>query len=238
MIASTSEPESPGIGGIGYVGYPAAVSIQNADTIAHETGHNLNLPHNPCSGGEGNPDLNYPYAGGNIGTWGYDIYTGALYDPAVYKDLMTYCGPEWISDYTFNKVLEYRSSNFGWDVSTFGLAPAGTGTVVQFTGTVPSSPEQAASQTALIAHDASPAITSVTIVDRPALAPEPGDHTLVARDGGGTIVAAVPFRSYAIDHADGAFFLFSVELADADLARVTTWSIEAAGHVLTSRAAG
>jgi hypothetical protein len=229
---------SPGIGGIGYVGYPAAVSVQNADTIAHETGHNLNLPHNPCSGGEGNPDLNYPYEGGDIGTWGYDIYTGALYNPAVYKDLMTYCGPEWISDYSFAKVLDYRSGNFGWDAPTFGLAAAGTGTVVQFSGMVSSTPQQAATQVPLVAHDSAPAIASVGVVDHPAMAPEPGAETLVARDGDGAVVASVPFRAYAIDHADGAFFLFSVELADADLARVATWTIERAGRVVASRAAG
>jgi len=229
---------SPGIGGIGYVGLPAAVSIQNADTIAHETGHNLNLPHNPCSGQEGNPDLNYPYEGGDIGTWGYDIYTGAAYDPAVFKDLMTYCGPEWISDYSFNKVLDYRSGGYGWDAAGFGLAPTGTGTVVQFSGTVPSTQHQAATQEPLIALEAGPAIASVSVVPHPAAPPEPGEHRLVARDGAGEVVASVPFRSYAIDHADGAFFLFSVELVDADIARVASWNIESAAGVLASRSAG
>jgi len=228
---------SPGIGGIGYVGLPAAVSIQDEETIAHETGHNLNLPHNPCSG-EGNPDLDYPYAGGGIGTWGYDIVTGALYDPTVYKDLMTYCGPEWISDYSFDKVLDYRSAAWGWETQSVGLAPAGTGTVVQFSGTLPATEAQVATQSPLVVVDTAPAIRSVEVVSRAVALPEPGEHTLVGRDAAGTVVASVSFRSYAIDHAAGAFFIFSIEVANEDLSRISSWSIEEAGKAVASHPAG
>ncbi len=231
------EPLSPGIGGIGYIGYPAAVSIQHDETIAHETGHNLSLPHNPCSGQEGNPDPNYPYAGGKIGTWGYDIVTGALYDPNVYVDLMTYCSPEWVSDYSFNNVLDYRSGGFGWEAEAEGLAPAGTGTVLQFSGTVPASARQAARQSRQVGLDAVGAIEQIAVVERAANLPAPGDHTLVGRNGDGAALVQVSFATYAIDHADGAHFIFSIEIPTSDLPQIEEWAIEQAGQVIASRPA-
>ncbi len=94
-----------GIAGIGYVGAPAAVGWDkggSAGVAAHEWGHNLGRRHAPC-GGAGGPDPSYPYAGGSIGVWGYN--GTALRSPNVYKDLMGYCGPDWISDYHYNAIM-------------------------------------------------------------------------------------------------------------------------------------
>ena len=52
-------------------------------------------------------DPDYPYRDGNIGVYGYDARSGALVDPST-PDLMSYCHPQWISDYNFKKALEYR----------------------------------------------------------------------------------------------------------------------------------
>lgn len=229
---------SPGIAGIGFIGFPAAVSIQNQETIAHETGHNLNLPHATCSGQEGNPDPNYPYPGGVIGSWGYDVASGTLYDPDVFVDLMTYCAPEWISDYNFNNVLNYRSGPFGWETDVEAFAPAGEGVVLQFQGMVPSSSSQQLSQDNAVGNTAQALISSVQVVNRQALPPAFGDHRLVGVDATGKAVLSVPFQSYALDHADGAAFAFSIELTDAALLRVASWNVEKAGQVLTTRAAG
>ncbi|WP_241374254.1 M66 family metalloprotease [Thermus arciformis] len=91
-----------GIAGIGYIGYPVAVGWdypQSAPAVmAHELGHNFGREHAPC-GTSGDPS--YPYANGQIGTWGYDLASGALKDPAQHYDLMSYCGPKWVSDYTY-----------------------------------------------------------------------------------------------------------------------------------------
>ncbi len=96
-------------GGLGYVGWPTSIGVQREATIAHELGHNVNLLHAPC-GGPAGPDPNYPYPGASIGLWGTDLRgpDPIAIDPGEYVDLMSYCGPEWISDYYFMKSLAWR----------------------------------------------------------------------------------------------------------------------------------
>ena len=223
---------SPGIGGIGYIGLPAAVSIQNEETIAHETGHNLSLPHAPCGG------PNYPYAGGKIGVWGYDIETGVLYDPDTYVDLMTYCSPEWISDYNFQNETDFRTGNFGWETDAeFDGAPAPNGTsYIQLTGFVPSEAHHAGTQTNLIGNVAQAKITSLAVVDRLGYAPAAGTHRIVGVDPFGNEVVSATFQTYAIDHADGAGFVVSLPVENLDFLRVTEWKIEKSGTELFSAA--
>jgi hypothetical protein len=106
-------PGGANIGGLGFIGHPAAVGYDHAEegpeTFAHEIGHNFNLLHAPC-GGPADADPQFPYAGGGIGHFGYDLFTGQVKLPSVEKDLMTYCGPEWISDFSYVKALNYRES--------------------------------------------------------------------------------------------------------------------------------
>lgn len=74
-----------------------------ANTFAHELGHNLGRDHAPCAT-EG--DLNFPYPGASIGVWGYDPVGGVLKDPSAFTDLMGYCEPNWVSDYTYGAIFE------------------------------------------------------------------------------------------------------------------------------------
>ena len=95
-------------GGAAFTGGRTFVSGLAGYTIAHELGHNMNLGHTPC----GSPNLftvdaSYPYADGSIGVWGYDTRNDLLVPPDT-KDLMGYCSPQWISDYSFIKALNYR----------------------------------------------------------------------------------------------------------------------------------
>lgn len=78
-----------------------------ANTFAHELGHNLGRDHAPC-GTEG--DLTFPYPEASIGVWGYDPVGGVLKDPQAFKDLMGYCEPNWISDYTYRAMFERISA--------------------------------------------------------------------------------------------------------------------------------
>jgi hypothetical protein len=82
----------------------------NGVTMAHELGHACGLPHAPC-GTPGDP--NYPAyepydpAGtprASIGEYGLDISNGNIFSPALFKDMMSYCPPRWISLYNYGRL--------------------------------------------------------------------------------------------------------------------------------------
>ncbi|MBK8250767.1 MAG: hypothetical protein IPK85_25740 [Gemmatimonadetes bacterium] len=102
-----------GIAGLGYVPGRATLSWDHlpsaSEVVAHELGHNFGRFHAPC-GGAGNPDPSYPHSGGSIGHYGYSLTSAALKAPSM-ADLMGYCSNIWISDYTYNAVLNYRTTN-------------------------------------------------------------------------------------------------------------------------------
>ena len=76
--------------------------------LAHEVGHNLDLLHAPCGGALGT-DPDFPYPNGGIGAWGYDFRDGSLVSADRRRDIMGYCYEQgWLSDYFFEKVIEYR----------------------------------------------------------------------------------------------------------------------------------
>lgn len=83
--------------GLGYLG--------TETTFVHEVGHSLGRPHAPC-GAVSEPDPEYPYPGGSIGSWGYDISTGTLKSPARYTDVLGYCDDAWISDFNYARIFE------------------------------------------------------------------------------------------------------------------------------------
>ena len=100
--------------GIAQLGGYVSMAEPDAKTIAHELGHNLGLNHAPCGSiFPGSDDPWFPHPGGNIGVWGYDLEQNALVHPST-PDLMAYCGPPyWISDFFFNKALNYRLEEAG-----------------------------------------------------------------------------------------------------------------------------
>lgn len=102
-----------GIAGIGYQGMGVAFGRDDSlSTAAHELGHNFGRPHAPCGGVSG-ADPGYPYAGGKIGTQGWD--GTKLIAPAQSYDLMTYCDPEWVSDYNYENVQQFLNGRGEFD---------------------------------------------------------------------------------------------------------------------------
>jgi hypothetical protein len=98
-----------GIAGISYIGGNASVGYDGpsaVEIISHELGHSWGRSHAPC-GINGNTDPNYPYPSGNIGVYGLDVATTTLYPPAT-AEVMSYCHPQWISDYTYTGVYNWR----------------------------------------------------------------------------------------------------------------------------------
>lgn len=73
--------------------------------VAHEIGHNFQRMHAPC-GNPGGPDPGYPYAEGSIGQYGFSTNSLQIFTPIEHKDMMSYCGPIWVSDYTYRSLYE------------------------------------------------------------------------------------------------------------------------------------
>jgi hypothetical protein len=94
---------------IGWSGFGPGTNAAS-ETLTHELGHNFGRRHVLCTGLEDDPDSDYPYPGGSIGQFGLDVAEGILYDPAQTFDYMSYCTPDWTSDYTFWNIHQYRQS--------------------------------------------------------------------------------------------------------------------------------
>ena len=96
---------------------PGYVAVSATDcsptTPAHEMGHNLSLLHTlwDCrdEGDIENVDPDYPYSEGGIGpNRGWVISENRFADPEGVYDVMAYCWPRFVSDYQYNKALDYR----------------------------------------------------------------------------------------------------------------------------------
>jgi hypothetical protein len=110
--------------GIGYVGSAsqaqtrasmgiAFTGSQSPATMAHEIGHNHGRNHAPCvpqGGSISGVDDGFPYDGANIGVWGYDSRSKMLVDPDGITDIMGYCNNKWISDYTYDGLVNRVAS--------------------------------------------------------------------------------------------------------------------------------
>jgi hypothetical protein len=83
-------------------------------TFVHEVGHNQGRPHAPCGGPDG-PDPNYPYANARIGAWGFDIVGQQFKNPNNYVDYMSYCNPDWVSDYNYSLIHNQVRILTSWD---------------------------------------------------------------------------------------------------------------------------
>ena len=102
----SSEPENPtdfnSLGSVG-VGFGEVV----VQSMLHEIGHAHGRRHAPCGDGITQVDAQYPYSGGLIGSWGFDLVSGDLKSPADYADIMGQCEQFWVSDYTFGTLYNW-----------------------------------------------------------------------------------------------------------------------------------
>jgi hypothetical protein len=97
-LNSNNDTEMQASIGLGFTG------ADTASTMAHEIGHTHGRPHAPC-GATANDDPSFPYQNGGIGPFGYHIIDKQLFSPARYRDMMSYCTPDWLSDYTYRQLL-------------------------------------------------------------------------------------------------------------------------------------
>ncbi len=95
-VASANDVSGRNAIGVGWTGDTAT------ETAVHELGHNHGRGHSPC-GVSG--DNNYPHAGASTGVWGFSPSKNALLSPNDHKDFMSYCHPQWVSDWTFKALF-------------------------------------------------------------------------------------------------------------------------------------
>ena len=150
------------------------------DTMRHELSHCMGRYHSPC-GGAGSPDEHYPHAGAGLGAAGVKVASGELISPEIYKDIMGYCYPRWISDYTYKGILDFRAGDPLPQAERLAAAHAGP-------------PPNCLLVWGRI-HDGrlelEPAFQAPMEPHRPA----PGDYRLVLRDGHGSVLQEVPFAT-------------------------------------------
>jgi hypothetical protein len=96
-------------------------------TLAQELAHAMGRLHAPCGSPQAIDDA-YPYTGGGIGTWGYDVLKKQLVDPGRYRDYMSYCGPTWVSDYTYQGVYDRMEILTDQQKAIDATPPSSTGT--------------------------------------------------------------------------------------------------------------
>lgn len=107
----------------------------SANTMAHELAHAMGRGHAPC-GSPAGVDDEFPYGSASIGVWGYDIITNKLLDPGNrYRDFMSYCGPNWISDYTYKGLFERMDTVTKQQAAIAGSTPGTSGSGGQRTAT-------------------------------------------------------------------------------------------------------
>jgi hypothetical protein len=179
------------IAGIGWIGWTrAAVGFDGTnashngagEVLAHEIGHNHGRRHAPGCGATG-VDASFPYVSGGKGyigsdpqpNYGFNILSQAIYVYNTYIDFMSYCGPEWVSDYTYEALHDFDN-----DVAAASPTVISSDRAIVVSGSIDESGDRATLRPAYA-------------LDAPAYQPEPGDYTLDLLDVRGRLLAAYAF---------------------------------------------
>lgn len=92
-----------------------------AGTLVHEVGHTQGLAHVYCPFAEAaSPDPTYPYDNGVIGQWGFGILSFGLYSPDSFYDYMSYCGPSWVSTWSWSRNFFRIRTLTSWEFEDIG----------------------------------------------------------------------------------------------------------------------
>lgn len=135
-VAGVASVPGPGKGeGDGRVSVSALGNNVNgtAGVVVHEVGHNEGLQHVFCPfAAAANPDPTYPFENGQLGTWGFGIIDFQLRAPDNHYDYMSYCGPSWVSRWSWTKTFNRVRTLTAWDYEgpasgglDLALGPAG-----------------------------------------------------------------------------------------------------------------
>jgi hypothetical protein len=195
----------------------------------HEIAHTRGRYHAEFCGAGGG--IAYPYPGGRISPdlsgngaiYGFDITTRAIYGPT-WKDVMTYCSNQWVSDFTYEGIRSYL---------------VGIGLQSEATQSVTASEFLAVMGLADLESETA-SLESVYQLSQDATIPlpEPGDWTLALLDAGNNDLAVYPFHPNELTDGEESTGRPAV------IAAVVPWSagtvrveIRLQGEVIASRAA-
>ncbi|MGE5866147.1 MAG: M66 family metalloprotease, partial [Rhizobacter sp.] len=197
-----------GLAGLGYMPGNAALgfdlpnnSLGVLQTLTHEFGHNLSLPHAPC-GGPAGTDPSYPYPNGRLGTtgrfiWGYNLETGGFVDPRPTDryDMMSYCSGDTFSDYNYRRMQVH-------------LTPADRTTAQAVVSPVATGPQELLLVSGRIESGRAQLSPMKSLVGEAEL-PQPGPYVLRITSANG--VVDYPFTTQQLDHeSESSHFAFTL----------------------------
>ena len=223
-----------GLAGLGYIGWPTAIGWDQSQfdrIFAHETGHNLNRWHAPCGvTGEPNWPADAAHAGAHIGVYGYDTTSGQSKGPSAFTDVMGYCTPAWVSDYTYSGILDFRAAGHlrapGSDPQAEEAALPAKTECLLVSGQV---------RNGQLSLD-----PAYVVFTRPAL-PQPGEFTLALQDQHGATLLEVPFDAAQVGDSPtegNRGFAFALPLTCAMQKAYRGLSVSTPTGVLVGRSAG
>ena len=211
-----NEPE--GAAGFALIGGKVAMSNLAEFTMAHELGHNLNLRHADC-GAPAGPDPTFPWPNAAIGVWGYDPRDGGSLVPPDWADLMSYCSPEWISDYYFTNSLRYRLVDEG--------APS----------RVPAASTRSLLVSGRVTSDGVPRLDPAFVIEAPPFVPSSGGpYELTGRRADGTELFSLSFGVPEVADGDGGSgFVFALPAQPGWATELASLSLSGPGGTVEMR---
>ena len=194
-------------------------SAPNSFYIAHEFGHDFGLYHAPCGIDNLTVDTWFPETDGSIGAWGYDFQEGGQLVPPGRHDLMSYCHPQWISEYHFSAALRFRLRPVFRDgMSSLVAAPARS--LLLWGG---------------VDARGAPFLEPSFVVDAPAKLPRStGENELIGRTADGDELFSLAFEMREVADGDGrSLFVFVLPVQPEWTGRVASITLSGPGGSVT-----
>lgn len=203
--------------------------------MGHEVGHNVGRGH-PSQGngcGHSASDNNFPHAGAAIGvgtTWGFDVgdvgLNGALtprvYSNGSWRDMMSYCNNQWISDYTYDGIFDFLNSVQAASTNEVRAVRAGSTHIALF-GTVFDEDDVATFE-----------VVGLWDSPGPYAPPGGGPFRVVLLDGGGAELAGYDFDGDSSD-AEPTHYAYEIVVPFPQNAQTIRLLRKSDGKVLNTR---
>jgi hypothetical protein len=197
----------------------------------HELGHTYGRGHANFCGASGGPAYPYPsghispVTSGNAALYGFDSGPKAVYGPT-WTDIMSYCDWEWMSDFTYEGLMDYLQSSV---TATQDRRRINVTDRLLVSGTIDPSTGQVTLKKLFVipgAGDVAPGT--------------PGPYAIVLRAAGGAELARYPFTPTQMDAGPGSgpAAPLSINELVPYVAGTTTVQIEGPAGVLKSVSAG